>query len=82
MKEIPLSISGLVSLKTLDVRKNPKLKRIPKEVAHLRGLSTLLLDEEHVEYPHPDIVSQGTEAIMRFLCSGNITWHVFDFAIS
>merc|ERR1711892_359116 len=69
LKEIPSSISGLVSLKTLDVRKNPKLKRIPKEVAHLRGLETLLLDEEHIEYPEPEIVSQGTEAIMRFLCS-------------
>merc|ERR1712106_158280 len=44
-------------------------KRIPKEVAHLRGLETLLLDEEHIEYPEPEIVSQGTEAIMRFLCS-------------
>merc|ERR1712106_690868 len=44
-------------------------KRIPKEVAHLRGLETLLLDEEHIEYPHPEVVSQGTEAIMRFLCS-------------
>merc|ERR1712106_208793 len=30
---------------------------------------TLLLDEEHIEYPEPEIVSQGTEAIMRFLCS-------------
>jgi len=69
LKEIPSSISGLVSLKTLDVRKNPKLKRIPREVAHLRGLETLLLDEEHIEYPQPEIVSQGTEAIMRFLCS-------------
>lgn len=69
LKEIPLSISGLVSLKTLDLRNNPKLKRIPKEVAQLRGLDTLLLDEKHINYPDPEIVSRGTEAIMRFLCS-------------
>jgi len=69
LKEIPLSISGLVSLKTLDLRNNPKLKRIPKDVAQLRGLDTLLLDEKHINYPDPEIVSQGTEAIMRFLCS-------------
>jgi len=69
LKEIPLSISGLVSLKTLDLRNNPKLKRIPKDVAQLRGLDTLLLDEKHINYPDPQIVSQGTEAIMRFLCS-------------
>ena len=65
-------MSGLVSLKTLDVRDNPKLKRIPKEIAQLRGLETLLLDEKHINYPDPEIVSKGTEAIMRFLCSGNI----------
>ena len=70
LKEIPLSISGLVSLKTLDLRNNPKLKRIPKDVAQLRGLDTLLLDEKHINYPDQEIVSQGTEAIMRFLCSG------------
>ena len=64
-------MSGLVSLKTLDVRDNPKLKRIPKEIAQLRGLETLLLDEKHINYPDPEIVSKGTEAIMRFLCSGN-----------
>ena len=63
-------MSGLVSLKTLDVRDNPKLKRIPKEIAQLRGLETLLLDEKHINYPDPEIVSKGTEAIMRFLCSG------------
>jgi len=35
----------------------------------LRGLDTLLLDEKHINYPDPEIVSRGTEAIMRFLCS-------------
>ena len=70
LKELPLSMSGL-NLKTLDVRNNPKLKRIPKEVAHIRCLETLLLDEKHINYPDPEIVSKGTEAIMRFLCSGN-----------
>eukprot|EP00092_Neocalanus_flemingeri_P028569 GFUD01031025.1.p1 GENE.GFUD01031025.1~~GFUD01031025.1.p1 ORF type:complete len:761 (-),score=260.52 GFUD01031025.1:320-2602(-) len=69
LKELPLSISGLVCLKTLDVRNNPKLKRIPKELAHIRCLETLLLDEKHINYPDPEIVSKGTEAIMRFLCS-------------
>ena len=70
MKELPLSMSGLVSLETLDLRDNPKLKRIPKEIAQLRGLETLLLDEKHINYPDPEIVAKGTEAILRFLCSG------------
>jgi internalin A len=77
LKELPLSISGLVSLKTLDVKDNPKLKRIPKEIAQLCGLETLLLDEKHINYPDPEIVSKGTEAIMRFLCSGRMSFPVY-----
>merc|ERR1719244_867856 len=69
LKQLPSSISGLTCLKTLDLRSNSKLKEIPKELAHLRLLETLLLDQEHITYPSPDILEQGTEAIMRFLCS-------------
>ena len=46
------------------------MKRIPKDIAQLCGLETLLLDEKHINYPDPEIVSKGTEAIMRFLCTG------------
>ena len=65
-----MSLSSLSSLKTLDLRSNPKLKKIPKEIAALRCLETLLLDETAISYPDSSIVSQGTEAIMRFLCQG------------
>jgi E3 ubiquitin-protein ligase LRSAM1 len=68
LKEVPVSLSSLSSLKTLDLRSNPKLKKIPKEIAALRCLETLLLDETAISYPDSSIVSQGTEAIMRFLC--------------
>lgn len=68
LKEIPASISGLTSLRTLDLRNNPKLKKIPKEMAHLQCLSSLLLDPDHLIFPSPELVSQGTEAVMRALC--------------
>lgn len=68
LREVPLEVAGCLSLKTLDLRNNPKLKKIPKEIAGIRGLQTLLLDEENITYPDPEVVKQGTEAIMRFLC--------------
>ena len=66
----------MTSLKTLDLRSNPKLKKIPKEIAALRCLETLLLDETAITYPDPSIVSQGTEAIMRFLCQGKSATYI------
>lgn len=69
LKEIPLSVSELLNLRTLDLRNNPKLRGIPKELAHVRSLESILLDESHINYPEPEIISKGTEAIMKFLCS-------------
>ena len=66
-----MSVSELLNLRTLDLRNNPKLRGIPKELAHLRSLESILLDESHINYPEPEIISKGTEAIMKFLCSGN-----------
>jgi hypothetical protein len=67
---VPASLSGLSSLKTLDLRGNPKLKKIPRELCALRCLETLLLDEGSITYPAPGLAAQGTEAVMRFLCQG------------
>ena len=75
LKELPTSLSSLSNLTTLDLRNNPKLKKIPVEFSGLRCLVNLLLDPKHISYPSSDIVNQGTEAIMRFLCKGqHLTW--------
>ncbi|XP_023336476.1 E3 ubiquitin-protein ligase LRSAM1 isoform X2 [Eurytemora carolleeae] len=68
LKELPTSLSSLSNLTTLDLRNNPKLKKIPVEFSGFRCLVNLLLDPKHISYPSSDIVNQGTEAIMRFLC--------------
>ena len=77
-----MALSSLTSLKTLDLRSNPKLKKIPKEIAALRCLETLLLDETAITYPTPSIVCQGTEAIMRFLCQGEFFTRILSFILS
>ena len=70
LKDLPAGVLGCVSLRTLDLRNNPKLKQIPKEIAHIRCLETLLLDEENITFPDVQTAKQGTEAIMRVLCKG------------
>ena len=76
-----MSISSLRSLKTLDLRSNPKLKKIPKEVAALQCLETLLLDESTITYPAAPVVAQGTEAVMRFLCQGLSSFTSSQFSV-
>merc|ERR1711915_1046215 len=57
------------SLKTLDISRNQKRTKLPKEIGHLHSLESLVLDPDVVTYPQKDITSAGTEAIMRFFCS-------------
>ena len=69
LKELPTTLPGLENLKSLDVSNN-KLVKLPKELGNLRTLETLTLDTDVVTYPSKDITKEGTEAIMRFFCSG------------
>jgi len=68
LKELPVSLANLGRLRTLDLRGNPKLKELAKFICRLRCLDSLLVDEETITYPDKDVTSQGTEAIIRFLC--------------
>ena len=70
LKELPTTLAGLENLKILDVSNNSKLVKLPKELGNLRTLETLNLDTDVVTYPSKDITKEGTEAIMRFFCSG------------
>ena len=70
LKELPALVSQLEGLKTLDISKNSKLVKLPKELGQLRSLETLTLDTDVVTYPGKDVTKEGTEAIMRFFCSG------------
>ena len=70
LKELPTLVSQLEGLKNLDVSNNSKLVKLPKELGKLRSLESLTLDTDVVSYPGKDVTQDGTEAIMRFLCSG------------
>ena len=70
LKEIPTTLSQLDGLKNLDVSNNAKLVKLPKELGHLRSLESLTVDTDVVTYPGKEVTKDGTEAIMRFFCSG------------
>ncbi|XP_023793821.1 E3 ubiquitin-protein ligase LRSAM1 isoform X1 [Cyanistes caeruleus] len=67
LRELPRSVSSLRSLQALDVSGNV-LQELPRVLAHARSLQTLTLDASAMTYPPPDICSEGTEAIQKFLC--------------
>lgn len=68
LKELPSSVSKLTRLKTLDLSHNPKLKKLPKQLAHCHSLDKLVgPDLEVVQYPPASICKESTEAVMRFL---------------
>ncbi|XP_075572505.1 E3 ubiquitin-protein ligase LRSAM1 isoform X3 [Pelecanus crispus] len=67
LKELPATVTGLRSLRTLDISDN-MLQELPRVLAHIRTLETLTLDASSMTYPSPDICSAGTESIQQFLC--------------
>ncbi|MBU1626186.1 hypothetical protein KKB18_02360, partial [bacterium] len=46
---------------------NNQLTTIPERIGELKNLQTLWLDNNPLKYPPPEIVSQGTDAILAFL---------------
>lgn len=69
LKSLPPEIFlGLASLKLLDIVGNP-IRELPRTLCKARNLDSLALTPQGFTYPSKEICSQGTEAIMRFLCT-------------
>lgn len=68
LKDLPETLSNLTRLKTFDITHNPKLKKLPKSLAHCHAIEKLLVtDGNGVQYPSNDVCQKGTTAIMQFL---------------
>jgi internalin A len=63
---LPSVIGQLTNLKTLDLRWN-QLEELPKELGNLRNLKELHLDGNPLTLPPPEIIAQGTQAILAYL---------------
>ena len=71
LKDLPETLSNLTRLKTFDITHNPKLKKLPKSLAHCHAIEKLLVtDGNGVQYPSNDVCQKGTTAIMQFLSKG------------
>ena len=72
LKDLPDSLCCLKNLRSLDISNNPQLTILPRQLCQVRSLETIILDGEMFVDPPSNICSQGTEAIMTYLCGGKL----------
>lgn len=70
LKDLPLALCDLPSLRLLDISRN-EITELPRRLAFVRTLENLQLDTDMFKYPLSSVCKEGTEAIMKFLCSEN-----------
>ncbi|XP_055917741.1 E3 ubiquitin-protein ligase LRSAM1-like [Eupeodes corollae] len=63
-------LSCMPSLKILNISQNDSLHQLPITLATCDILCDLILDQETIKWPSPEIIAGGTETIMRFLATG------------
>uniref|UniRef100_A0A671QZY5 RING-type domain-containing protein n=1 Tax=Sinocyclocheilus anshuiensis TaxID=1608454 RepID=A0A671QZY5_9TELE len=56
------------SLRTLDISEN-SIRELPKELASVRTLESLILDAQVMSYPPASVCTASTEEVQRYLCS-------------
>ncbi|XP_030753759.1 E3 ubiquitin-protein ligase LRSAM1-like isoform X2 [Sitophilus oryzae] len=69
LKDLSENIGNLVNLRILKLENNPDLKYLPKSICRAQRLILIELDVEGFLYPPIDIIREGTESIMRYICS-------------
>jgi len=67
-------------LKILNVSGNLNLKSLPNELATCDNLTDLVFDIENVSYPAGDVLATGTQNILKFLSSGELS-AISEYAI-
>src|SRR5262249_38434032 len=67
LKQVPWELGKLSSLQWLDLREN-ELKQVPGRLGQLGNLQELIVDDNPLLLtPPPEIISQGTHAMLAFL---------------
>ncbi|KAG5677768.1 hypothetical protein PVAND_007499 [Polypedilum vanderplanki] len=67
------SISFMPNLRILNLSGNDKLEILPPELATNDNLHDLVFDIENIKSPSNDILSTGTQNILKFLSTGELT---------
>ncbi|XP_070532119.1 E3 ubiquitin-protein ligase LRSAM1-like [Ptychodera flava] len=68
LQSLPEEICYMKCLRTLDISNN-NIKALPKGLCQIKTLENLILDAKPMVYPPSHVCVEGTEAIMKFLCS-------------
>lgn len=71
VKALPDCICTLRNLRSIDLADNP-ITTLPRDLCQVRPLETIVLNADQMTFPPPDVCSQGTEAIMKYLCEGTV----------
>lgn len=66
-------ISFMPELKVLNVSGNKNLKVLPPELATCENLSDVVFDLECISSPGADVLATGTNNILKFLSTGELT---------
>lgn len=67
------SVSFMPNLKILNISGNPKLEILPPEIATCESLNDLVFDIERIKIPSADVLATGTNNILKFLSTGELT---------
>ncbi|XP_055836489.1 E3 ubiquitin-protein ligase LRSAM1-like isoform X2 [Episyrphus balteatus] len=71
-------LSCMPNLQILNISGNISLRQLPTTLATCDKLCDLILDQQTIEWPSLDVISGGTENIMRFLATGEHSTEVPD----
>lgn len=63
-------MGNLTKLEKLNISQNKKLDKLPSSLCYCNNLTDLKLDTNNIMFPPQNIVENGIEAILKFLCSG------------
>lgn len=63
-------MGDLLNLRKLNINGNKYLKKLPKDICRAQRLTIIELNPLSFVYPPDSITSEGTAAIMKYICEG------------
>lgn len=78
LKALPENLGNLINIKLFNAAHNSKLKKLPKSVYKWKKIKELILDYGHFEYPPNEVVQEGSQNIVQYICNGEYICRYFS----